>query len=131
MHHPHAVPRRVVLVVEDDLSTRKMYAEMLGDEGFDVAEAHNGLQAVEKAGELLPSIIVTDLALPGIDGFELCRRLHQNPRTRHIPIIGITGRYVSPADRARAQREGCHVVLVKPLAVDAFIAAVNRLLNTV
>ena len=127
MHGPEARP--VVLVVEDDLSTRKLYAGMLTRGGFEVAEAHNGLQAVEKAGELLPSLIVTDLGLPGIDGFELCRRLHQDLRTRHIPLVAITGRYVSPADMARAQREGCHSVLVKPLDAETFVAQIRGLLE--
>ena len=70
-----------MLVIEDDLPARKLYAGMLKDEGFDVAEAHNGLQAVEKAAELLPQVIVTDLGLPGIDGFEVCRRIHRDDRT--------------------------------------------------
>jgi two-component system cell cycle response regulator DivK len=121
--------RPIVLVVEDDLSTRKLYAELLTGQGFDVAEAHNGLQAVEKAGELLPAVIVTDLGLPGIDGFELCRRLHQDERTRHIPLVAITGRYVSPADRARAHREGCRAVLVKPLDAETLVAEVKGLLE--
>src|SRR3954462_4203457 len=112
MHHPQLPARRLILVVEDDLSTRKLYAEMLTQQGFEVVEAHNGLQAVEKARDLLPAIIVTDLGLPGIDGFELCRRLHQSDGTRHIPVVAITGRYVSPADLARAHREGCLAVLV-------------------
>ena len=119
-----------MLVVEDDISTRKLYADLLGGEGYDVVEAHNGLQAVEKAGELLPSLIVTDLGLPGIDGFELCRRLHQDHRTRHIPVVAVTGRYVSAADIARAQREGCHTVLLKPLDAEAFLAEVKGLLKT-
>jgi two-component system, cell cycle response regulator DivK len=127
---PQTPMRPMVLVVEDDLSARKLYAGMLTEEGFDVTEAHNGLQAVEKAGELLPAVIVTDLGLPGIDGFELCRRLHQDDRTRHIPLVAITGRYVSPADLARAQREGCHSVLVKPLDAGAFVAEVKGLLGS-
>jgi CheY-like chemotaxis protein len=117
----------MVLVVEDDLSTRKLYAALLAEHGFRVTEAHNGLQAVEKAGELLPALIVTDLGLPGIDGFELCRRLHRNERTRHIPVVAITGRYVSPADVARARREGCDAVLVKPLDPEIFVAKVKGL----
>ena len=121
--------RRVVLVVEDDLSTRKLYAGMLTQGGFDVAEAHNGLQAVEKAGELVPSLIVTDLGLPGIDGFELCRRLHLDHRTRHIPLVAVTGRYVSAADMARAQREGCHSVLLKPIDAETFVAKIRGLLE--
>ena len=121
--------RPTVLVIEDDLPARKLYAGMLKDEGFDVAEAHNGLQAVEKAAELLPQVIVTDLGLPGIDGFEVCRRIHRDDRTKHIPVLAITGRYVSDADMARAQREGCHSVLVKPVDAEHLVAKVKGALR--
>jgi two-component system, cell cycle response regulator DivK len=121
--------RPTVLVIEDDLPARKLYASMLKDEGFDVAEAHNGWQAVEKAAELLPEVIVTDLGLPGIDGFEVCRRIHRDDRTKHIPLLAITGRYVSEADMARAQREGCHSVLVKPLDAEHLVAEVKGVLR--
>jgi two-component system, cell cycle response regulator DivK len=121
--------RLTVLVIEDDLSARKLYAGMLKDEGFEVAEAHNGWQAVEKAAELLPQVIVTDLGLPGIDGFEVCRRIHRDDRTKHIPLLAITGRYVSEADMARAQREGCHSVLVKPLDPEHLVAEVKGVLR--
>ena len=81
----------LVLIIEDDLSARKLYATMLEQSGFRVVEAHNGLQAVEKAGDLLPDLIVTDLGLPGIDGFEVSRRLRGDPRTRRIPVVALTG----------------------------------------
>src|SRR5687767_5950648 len=120
--------RPLVLVIEDDLAARKLYAENLIHAGLDVAEAHNGLQAVEKARELLPDVIVTDLGLPGIDGYELCRRLQQDNRTSHTPIVAITGRYFSVADVARARREGCHTVLIKPFVGDDLITEVRRAL---
>jgi CheY-like chemotaxis protein len=127
MHHN--ITRPMVLVVEDDLVTRKLYVEMLTEGGFDVVEAHNGLQAGEKVRELLPAVIVTDLGLPGIDGFELCRRLQQDVATRHIPVVAITGRYVSPADVARARRDGCHSVLMKPLDATRLVAEIRGLLG--
>ncbi len=121
--------RPTVLVVEDDQAARKLYAGMLQDQGFNVAEAHNGHQAVEKAADLLPAVIVTDLGLPGIDGFEVCRRIHRDDRTKHIPLVAITGRYVSGADMARAQREGCHAVLVKPFDAEHLVAEVKEVLR--
>jgi CheY-like chemotaxis protein len=124
-------PRPLVLVIEDDQAARRLYAEVLKQEGLDVAEAHNGLQAVEKARDLLPQVIVTDLGLPGIDGYELCRRLQQDGRTSGIPIVAITGRYFSAADIARARREGCHSVLIKPFVGDDLIAEVRRVLESV
>jgi CheY-like chemotaxis protein len=123
--------RPLVLVIEDDLAARKLYAEVLTQAGFDVAEAHNGLQAVEKACDLLPTVIVTDLGLPGIDGYELCRRLQQDERTSRTPIVAITGRYFSAADIARARREGCHAVLIKPFVGDDLVNEVRRALPSV
>ena len=121
--------RPLVLVIEDDQAARRLYAEVLKQGGLNVAEAHNGLQAVEKARELLPHVIVTDLGLPGIDGYELCRRLHLDERTSNIPIVAITGRYFSAADIARARREGCHSVLIKPFVGEDLIAEVRRVLD--
>lgn len=118
--------RRRVLVIEDDQLLRKMYTSALREEGFEVIEAHNGLQAMEKATELLPDAIVTDLGLPGIDGFELCRRLHRTPSVSGVPIVAITGRYLSDADVQRALREGCRTVLIKPFRVEDLAAEVRR-----
>ena len=129
MDSPRA--RKVVLVIEDDLPSRRLYASELLRAGFDVVEAHNGLQAVEKATDVMPDAIVTDLGLPGIDGFELCRRIHRDPRLNRIPYIAITGRYFSEADIARAHREGCHAVLIKPFVGDDLIAEVRRVLESV
>lgn len=114
------------MIIEDDLASRRLYAEELTHAGFAVAEAHNGLQAVEKASELLPDAIVTDLGLPGIDGFELCRRIHRDPRLGKIPLVAITGRYFSAMDIARARREGCHAVLIKPFVGDDLVAEIRK-----
>jgi CheY-like chemotaxis protein len=124
-----AKERPLVLIIEDDQAARRLYAETLKQGGLDVAEAHNGLQAAEKARELVPDVIVTDLGLPGIDGYELCRRLHQDAATARIPIVAITGRYFSPGDIARARREGCHAVLIKPFVGDDLVSEVRRALE--
>lgn len=127
---PDVPTRPLVLVIEDDRAARKFYADVLQQNGLSVAEAHNGLQAVEKAQELLPDAIVTDLGLPGIDGYELCRRLQRAELTRLIPIVAITGRYFSPADVARARREGCSAVLIKPFVPDDLVVEVRRALQS-
>ena len=118
-----------VLVIEDDQASRRLYAEALEHAGFAVLEAHNGLQAIEKASELLPDAIVTDLGLPGIDGFELCRRIHRDQRLSRIPIVAITGRYLAPADVQRALREGCQAVLIKPFGPDTLAEEVRKALE--
>jgi len=121
--------RPLVLVIEDDRELRRFYVEELQHAGYDVAEAHNGLQAEEKANDLQPDAIVTDLGLPGIDGYELCRRLHRSERLAAVPIVAITGRYFSEADVARAKREGCQAVLIKPLLGDDLVAELKRVLH--
>jgi CheY-like chemotaxis protein len=119
-----------VLLVEDDQAGREMFASGFASSGFRVEQAHNGLQALDKALDLQPDIIVTDLALPGIDGLQLCKRLRDDVRTREIPIIGITGYASFAAEPDRATRAGCDAVYLKPCLPDTIITEINRLLAT-
>jgi CheY-like chemotaxis protein len=118
-----------VLLVEDDSAGRRMYAEWLTQAGFTVNQAHNGLQALERALETIPDIVVTDLNIPGIDGFELTRRLKQDVRTRAIPVVAVTGYAAFQADPGRAIRAGCDAVLEKPCSPEDLEAAIRTLLN--
>src|ERR1044071_1941111 len=91
----------LVLIVEDDLATRVMYREYLQHDGFRTIDAHNGYQALEKARDLRPNAVLTDLAVPGMDGFEFCRALRESPSTRTTPILAVTGHseYLVDPDR--------------------------------
>ena len=118
----------LVLVVEDDPETRRLYALTLAANGFDIEEAHNGFQALDKATAIGPDLILSDIAVPGLDGIELCRRLRADPRTAAIPILAVTGhddRHYP--DRARAA--GADRVLIKPFAAETLVAEARRLLN--
>jgi len=92
-----------VLIVEDDRDGRRLFVEWLEQAGFRVAQAHNGLQALERAVENTPDVVVTDLNIPGIDGFELTRRLKQDSRTRDVPVLAVTGYAAFTADPGRAR----------------------------
>jgi CheY-like chemotaxis protein len=118
-----------VLLVEDDSDGRRMYAQWLRQAGFLVDQAHNGLQALERAFEFVPDIVVTDLNIPGIDGFELTRRLKQDPRTARIPVVAVTGYAAFQADPGRAVRAGCDKVLEKPCSPDDLEAAIRALIE--
>lgn len=127
---PGQVPETpLVLIVEDDQGTRAMYRQYLGDDGFRIADAHNGHQALEKARELRPDVILTDLAVPGMDGFEFCRALQQRADTRVIPILAVTGHaeYLDQPDRFR--QAGIARVLTKPCAPDTIAGELRRLLR--
>jgi two-component system cell cycle response regulator DivK len=117
-----------VLLVEDDRDGRRLYADWLTTAGFRVHQAHNGLQALERAFEVVPDVVVTDLNIPGIDGYELTRRLKQDPRTAAIPVLAMTGYAAFAADPVRARRAGCDAVLEKPCSPEDLEAAVCSLI---
>ena len=118
-------PQPSVLLVEDDQAGRRLYAKWLTQAGFTVTQAHNGLQALEQAFDLIPDVVVTDLNIPGIDGFELTRRLRLDPRTRNVPVVAVTGYAAFAADPARAQRAGCSITLEKPCSPDDLESAIR------
>lgn len=123
------IPERpLVLLVEDDRDGRMLFAEWLQDAGFRVEQAHNGLQALERAFDLMPDAILTDLNIPGIDGYELTRRLKQDARTQCIPILAVTGYAPFAQDPGRADRAGCDAVLPKPCQPEDLEHTLNELI---
>lgn len=117
----------LVLVVEDYQDAREMYTAYLQFSGYRVAEATNGLEAIEQARALLPDIILMDLALPKMDGWEATRRLKADDRTRHIPIVALTGHALAGhADGAR--EAGCDAFVTKPCLPDELVAEIKRAL---
>lgn len=120
----------LVLIVEDDRSLRLMYGEYLRTAGFRIIDAHNGFQALEKARDQRPDAVVTDLAVPGMDGFEFCRALQQSAATRAIPILAVTGHSEYLDDPARFRHAGISHVLLKPCEPDAIARELRRLIET-
>jgi CheY-like chemotaxis protein len=119
----------LVLIVEDDLSTRTLYREYLQQDGFRTVDAHNGHQALEKARDLRPNAVLTDLNLPGMTGFEFCRALQQSPTTRAIPILAVTGHSEYLDQPNRFAEAGITHVLIKPCAPRVIASELRRLLN--
>ena len=119
----------LVLLVEDDIGTRALYRDYLGASGFRIADAHNGYQALDKARTLGPDVVFTDLAVPGMDGFEFCRALRQGAGTRHIPILAVTGHPEYLVDHERIRHAGISQVLSKPCDLDAVVRALRQLVR--
>jgi len=115
----------LVLVVDDVAHGREIFAEYLEFRGFRVATAEDGLEAMQKAFDLLPDMILMDLSLPGIDGWEATRRLKQDERTRHIPVIALTAHALASA-HDRAKEAGCDAVVTKPCIPRDLEAEVRR-----
>ena len=118
----------LVLVVEDDPDTRHFYALTLSRNGFTTEEAHNGFQALDKATALIPDLILSDIAVPGLDGIEICRRLRADPRTAPIPILAVTG-YDDRHYPDRALAAGANRVLIKPFTAEILLAEARGLLK--
>ena len=118
----------LVLVVEDYQDAREMYAAYLQFSGFRVAEAANGLEALDKTRELMPDIILMDLALPKMDGWEATRRLKADEKTRHIPIVALTGHALA-GHAEGARQAGCDAFVTKPCLPDALVAEIERMLS--
>src|SRR4051812_35342688 len=117
-----------VLVVEDDPETRQFYLSVLTADGFRAEQAHNGFQAFEKAIASPPDLILTDIAVPGIDGIELCRRLRADERTRAIPVLAITG-YGDRQYPHRALNAGANRVLIKPCEPERLVDETRQLID--
>ncbi len=118
----------LVLVVDDVEHGREIFAEYLEFRGFRVATAADGLEAMAKAFELLPDIILMDLSLPHLDGWEATRRLKADERTSSIPIIALTAHALASA-HDRAKEVGCDAVVTKPCIPRDLEAEVRRQLD--
>lgn len=119
---------KLVLVVEDHAATRAFYESFLVRSGVRVATAADCAAALRAAAELLPHLIVMDLHLPDVDGWECIRQLRLDPHTKEIPIIAMSG-YPSEGDKNRALALGAADYLVKPVGPDLLLKALRRWLN--
>ena len=120
----------LILVVDDYQDAREMYAEYLQFSGFRVAEARNGNEAVAQAFSLRPDLILMDLSLPGMDGWEATRVLKADERTKHIPVVALTGHALAGASEG-ARKAGCDSFVTKPCLPDDLVVEVRRMLDTV
>jgi len=121
-------PTPRVLLVEDDAATREGYRQYLTGCGMAVTAVANGYEALMRAGSTTPHVIVLDLGLPDIDGWEIARRLKSAPTTAAIPIIALTGSDL-PHEVVSAMRAGCDRHLAKPCAPGDLLAAIRRCLG--
>src|SRR5271167_1223356 len=117
-----------VLVVDDILSNVKLLEAKLTAEYFDVVTAFNGLECLARVAETAPDIVLLDVMMPGMDGFEVCRRIKANPRTAHIPVVMVTA-LDQPSDRVAGLDAGADDFLTKPVDDSALFARVRSLVR--
>lgn len=117
-----------VLVVEDTLSELKLISIYLQDSGYNVIIATDAIEALQKAVQQKPDAIVTDVVMPGMSGFELCRKLKSNPNTKQLPII-ICSSKDQEIDRIWGMRQGAAIYVTKPFTREQLVSAVKSVVT--
>jgi two-component system, cell cycle response regulator DivK len=117
-----------VLVVEDNERNRYLISFLLKGDGFEVIEAFTGEEGVETAIRERPDLILMDIQLPGIDGYETTRRIRASPIGTRVPIIALTS-YAMTGDRERSFAAGCTGYIEKPINPDTIIAQIRTFLK--
>ena len=120
--------RPCVLLVDDYPDAREMYSEYLQYSGFDVIEAGNGIEALQQAVERSPDIILMDLSLPVMDGWEATRRLKADQRTAGIPVVALTGHALAGISEG-ARRAGCDAFVTKPCLPEDLVKEIRKVLD--
>ena len=125
---PVAAPGPCVLLVDDNADSREMYRQYLEWDGFRVVIATDGLQALDQAAQVMPTVIVTDLAMPKLDGWDMVSRLKSDPRTQHVPVLAVSAHaMVGEANRARTV--GCDEYVSKPCLPEELARAIKALIR--
>jgi two-component system cell cycle response regulator DivK len=119
---------RLILVVDDQEDNRRILRDLLTNSGFEVIEALTGEQGVELAGARVPDLILMDIQLPGIDGYEATRRIKANPALRATPLIVVTS-YALSGDDVKAFAAGADAYVSKPFSPRALLAKVREFLG--
>ena len=121
-----AARRPVVLVVDDFQDGRELVAEYLTFRGFTVHTANDGAAAIEMAAAVAPDVVLLDLSMPGIDGWQAARILKSNPSTRNIVVVAVTA-HALPRETQAARDAGCDGVICKPFDLTALADALPRI----
>lgn len=116
---------KCVLVVEDQEDNRQILRDLLGNAGFDLVEAENGEQALAALAIRRPDLILMDIQLPIMDGYEATRRIRADPEMKSIPIIAVTS-YALTGDEAKALAACCNAYVTKPYSPRALLAKVRE-----
>ena len=117
-----------ILIVDDDPLIRDMFTQILSRKGYQVETAADGFDAGFKIKGFMPGLIILDLMMPGLDGFEVCRRVKEKSEIAHIKILAITG-YDTKENRDRIMAAGADDYLAKPLGKSILLQKVENLLN--
>ncbi len=116
-----------ILMVEDTEDNRQIMRDLLGSVGYELLEAVDGAEGVAVATREMPDLILMDMQMPVMDGYEAASRIKSNPALRHIPIIAVTS-YALAGDEAKTKAAGCDAYVAKPFSPRQLLAMVRSFL---
>ncbi len=117
--------KRTVLVIEDNEQNLYLVTFMLEKNGYEVVPARDGQEGIDLAGRVNPLLILLDIQLPGMNGYEVAQALRSNPALGQVPIVAVTS-YAMVGDRERDLEAGCSGYIEKPINPETFVADVER-----
>jgi twitching motility two-component system response regulator PilH len=117
-----------VLVVEDSLSQRKMISELLTKKGLTVTQASNGSEALEKIRDQCPDLVLLDIVMPYMNGYEVCRRLKANPKTQKVPVVLCSAK-AEEFDRYWGMKQGADAYIAKPFQPVELLGTLKQFLR--
>ncbi|MEW6104337.1 MAG: response regulator [bacterium] len=120
--------QKKVLIVEDDADISEIIKAILEMEGYEVTTAYDGMSALDVSYQKKPDLILLDIMMPGMDGWDVLKRLKACRKTLHIPVAMVTAR-ISAEEKTKAFREGAEEFITKPLHIDDFLRRINRLFH--
>ena len=118
---------KCILVVEDQEDNRRILRDLLGNAGFELIEAESGEDALSAIVTRRPDLILMDIQLPVMDGYEATRRIKSDPEMQEVPIIAVTS-YALAGDEAKARAAGCSAYVSKPFSPRALLAKIREYL---
>jgi DNA-binding response OmpR family regulator len=122
------VSKKKILIVEDEESLLRLESILLTSKGYDVTGVSSGLEALQAIPKVQPDLVLLDIMLPGLDGFEVCRQIKVNPATTDIPVIMVTAKK-SGDDMARGEEVGADWYITKPFKSAMVIETIQRFLT--
>lgn len=122
------MPKGLIMVIEDDDDNMELIKFLLNKADYEVLTASDGNKGLKLVTEKKPDLVLLDLAIPGIDGWNLAKHIRENPEIAHIPLVAVSA-HALPRDRDEAMEAGCNGFLTKPLDVANFVANMESYLK--
>jgi len=120
--------KRKILIIEDNEQNLYLMTFILENNGYEVAQARDGREGIESAGQVKPALILLDIQLPVMDGYAVARELKSNPALADVPIVAVTS-YAMAGDREKCLSAGCVGYITKPINPETFVAEMEKYLT--